>query len=373
MGSLPLPVYRPMPNPRRVPTRHHRERVHVLPLRRAPTSSIDMCQSAVCGNHHLQLSYGALEDVSATAYLCVIVLSHHFHPPALKPCMAASVDFQKWGLCCSQSAGPCQILTTRRCAPSQTPSGWSDSGEFAAALPTGSVLRGIVTARDAIDVPRHATTAKEFTLCRCAELRPAPLTFANLLFVATTTCSFLTVSSRLYQRQPISASSQPSATRDLIICLRSITMDKCPIPQPRRCASCFWHIFLEHRYFREPPTPVRVLGTTTMAFGQGTDVTGGYRSCPAVQCGATVTSGLTATRPVAPGGLPGLELQQARTRSLLLPVLICAIPLRPNRRQILPTAWASSEFSHSTAHNGRHHRGAMLSSLQLVWHLRFEV
>ena len=84
---------------------------------------------------------------------------------------------------------------------------------------------------------------------------------------------------------------------------------------------CFWHrlindsqlldmedlpaqTYLEHRYLRETPTPVRVLGTTTMAFGQGTDATGGYRSCPAVQCGATVTSGLTATRPVAPGGLP---------------------------------------------------------------------
>ena len=35
--------------------------------------------------------------------------------------------------------------------------------------------------------------------------------------------------------------------------------------------------YLEHRYLRETPTPVRVLGTTTMAFGQGTDVTGGYR------------------------------------------------------------------------------------------------
>ena len=238
-------------------------------------------------------------------------------------------------------------------------------GEFAAALPTVSVLRGIVTARGAIDVPRHATTAKEFTFCRCAELRPAPLTCANLLFAATTTCSFLTVRLRLYQRQPISASSQPSATRALVIWLQSFTKDKCLIPQPRRCAMRFWHRLindsqlldmedlpaqtsLEHRYFRETPAPVRVLGTTTMAFGQGTDVTGGYRSCPELQCGATVTSGLTATRPVAPGGLPGLELQQACTRSLLPPVLICAIPLRPNRRQILPTAWASSEFWHST-------------------------
>ena len=165
-----------------------------------------------------------------------------------------SVDLQKWGLRCSQFKGPCQIPTTRPCAPSRTPIGWSACCEFAAALPTGSVLRGMVTGRGAIDVPRHATTAKEFTLCRCAELRPAPLTCANLLFAATTTCSFLTVSSRLYQRQPISASSQP-----------------------------------------------------------------------------------------------GPELQQACTRSLLPPVLICAIPLRPNRRQILPTAWASSEFWHSTA------------------------
>ena len=50
------------------------------------------------------------------------------------------------------------------------------------------------------------------------------------------------------------------------------------------------------------------LGLNTMAFGQGSDVTGGYRSCPAMQCGATVTSGLTATRPAAPGGMPGPEL-----------------------------------------------------------------
>ena len=31
-----------------------------------------------------------------------------------------------------------------------------------------------------------------------------------------------------------------------------------------------------------------------MAFGQGVFVTGGYRSCHAVQCGATVTTALTA-------------------------------------------------------------------------------
>ena len=290
------------------------------------------------------------QPISASSFFHKNFTRLHKNPAWLLGSLSrTSVDFQKWGLCCSPSAGPCQIPTTRPCAPIQTPSGWSDSGEFAAALPTESVLWGIVTARDAIDVPRHATTAKEFTLCRCAELRPAPLTCANLLFAATTTCSFLTVSSRLYQQQPTSASSQPSATWDLVIWLRSFTMDKCPIPQPRRCASRFWHIFLEHRYFREPPTPVRVLGTTTMAFGQGTDVTGGYRSCPAVQCGATVTSGLRATRPVAPGGLLEPELQQARTRSLLPPVLIWAIPLRPNRRQILPTAWASSELWHSTA------------------------
>ena len=30
-----------------------------------------------------------------------------------------------------------------------------------------------------------------------------------------------------------------------------------------------------------------------MAFGQGLVVTGGYRSCPAIQCGATVTTALT--------------------------------------------------------------------------------
>ena len=31
-----------------------------------------------------------------------------------------------------------------------------------------------------------------------------------------------------------------------------------------------------------------------MAFGQGVVVTRGYRSCPAMQCGATVTTALTA-------------------------------------------------------------------------------
>ena len=30
-----------------------------------------------------------------------------------------------------------------------------------------------------------------------------------------------------------------------------------------------------------------------MSFGQGVVVTGGYRFCPAVQCGATVTAALT--------------------------------------------------------------------------------
>ena len=202
----------------------------------------------------------------------------------------------------------CKIPTTRPCAPGRTTVGWSACGEFAAAFPTVSVLRGVLTARGAIDVSRHANTAKGFTFCRCAELRPAPLTCANLLFAATTTRSFLTVRSRLYQRQPISASSQPSATRALVIWLQSFTMDKCLIPQPCRCTMRFWHrliddsqlldmedlpaqTFLEHRYLRE-------------------------------------------------------TLQQACTRSLLPPALICAIPLRPNRRQILPTAWAISEFRH---------------------------
>ena len=142
--------------------------------------------------------------------------------------LCTSVDLQKWGLCCSPSTGPCQIP----------------------------------------DVYGHTTTAKGFTFCRCAELRPAPLTCANLLFAATTTCSFLTVRSRLYQRQRISASSQPSATRALVIWLQSFTMDKCLIPQTRRCAMRFWHrliddsqllhmedlpaqTYLGHRYFRE--------------------------------------------------------------------------------------------------------------------------
>ena len=40
--------------------------------------------------------------------------------------------------------------TTRPCAPGRTPVGWSAYGEFAAAFPTVSVLRGVVTARGAI-------------------------------------------------------------------------------------------------------------------------------------------------------------------------------------------------------------------------------
>ena len=36
-----------------------------------------------------------------------------------------------------------------------------------------------------------------------------------------------------------------------------------------------------------------VIGAKQMAFGQGVVVTGGYRSCPAMQCGATVTTALT--------------------------------------------------------------------------------
>ena len=78
-----------------------------------------------------------------------------------------AVDIQKWGLCYSKSTDPCQIP----------------------------------------DVSRYATTARGFTFSRCAELQPASLTCATLLFAATTTCSSLTVCSRMYQRQRISASS----------------------------------------------------------------------------------------------------------------------------------------------------------------------
>ena len=39
-----------------------------------------------------------------------------------------------------------------------------------------------------------------------------------------------------------------------------------------------------------------VLWPKQMAFGQGVVVTGGYRSCPAMQCGATVTTVLTHLR-----------------------------------------------------------------------------
>ena len=226
-------------------------------LRPAPLTCANLLFAATttCRSVTVRSRMYQRQPISASSFFHTNFTRLHKNPAWLLGSLSrTSVDFQKWGLCCSQSAGPCRIPTTRPCAPSRTPSGWSASGELAAALPTVSVLRGIVTARGAIDVPRHTTTAKEFTLCRCAELRPAPLTCANLLFAATTTCSFLTVSSRLYQRQPISASSQP-----------------------------------------------------------------------------------------------GPELQQACTRSLLPPVLRCAIPLRPNRRQTLPTAWASSEFWHSTA------------------------
>ena len=39
--------------------------------------------------------------------------------------------------------------------------------------------------------------------------------------------------------------------------------------------------------------PKAVFWATTMALGQGVVVTGGYWSCPAMQCGATVTTALT--------------------------------------------------------------------------------
>ena len=43
-----------------------------------------------------------------------------------------------------------------------------------------------------------------------------------------------------------------------------------------------------------PPAQSQKNACNVMAFGQGTVVTGGYRSCPAMQCGTTVTTGLTA-------------------------------------------------------------------------------
>ena len=61
-------------------------------------------------------------------------------------------------------------------------------------------------------------------------------------------------------------------------------------------------------------TPKAVVWAKPMAFGQGAVVTGGYRSCPAMQCRATVTTALThLRRPVckrvltAPGRLGDLE------------------------------------------------------------------
>ena len=42
--------------------------------------------------------------------------------------------------------------------------------------------------------------------------------------------------------------------------------------------------------------PKAVVWAKPMAFGQGVVVTGGYRWCPAMQCGATVTTALTHLR-----------------------------------------------------------------------------
>ena len=73
-----------------------------------------------------------------------------------------------------------------------------------------------------------------------------------------------------------------------------------PLPQPT--APCVLHRYIMGWGYRPIRRPFRAWGTTTMAFGQGPDVTGGYRSCPAMQCGPTVTSGLTATCPLHPAG-----------------------------------------------------------------------
>ena len=61
---------------------------------------------------------------------------------------------------------------------------------------------------------------------------------------------------------------------------------------------------VRHGWGPHTRTPGRVWGCNTMAFGQGTDVTGGYRFCPAMQCGTTVTSVLTTTYPVTTVGQP---------------------------------------------------------------------
>ena len=57
-----------------------------------------------------------------------------------------------------------------------------------------------------------------------------------------------------------------------------------------------------------------VISAKKMAFDQGVVVTGGYRSCPAMQCGATMTTALTHLRwhictrvPTAPGRLEDPE------------------------------------------------------------------
>ena len=42
--------------------------------------------------------------------------------------------------------------------------------------------------------------------------------------------------------------------------------------------------------------PKAVVWANLMAFGHGVVVTGGYRSCPAMQCGASVTTALTHLR-----------------------------------------------------------------------------
>ena len=54
--------------------------------------------------------------------------------------------------------------------------------------------------------------------------------------------------------------------------------------------------------------PKAVVWAKPMAFGQGVVVTGGYRSCPAMQCGATVTTALThLRRPTCTRGLTAPE------------------------------------------------------------------
>ena len=66
-----------------------------------------------------------------------------------------------------------------------------------------------------------------------------------------------------------------------------------------------------------------------MAFSQGVVVTWGYRSCPAVQCGATVTTALTHQPPLSVTLIRTYTRVHKRFASLMFPVMFSlALPLQ---------------------------------------------